>query len=66
MKYNVLKDLTIKYLADDCTHQRMNKKRRKICHIMTGNGINMCTIKESLVALHIQRRHKIDKDYRST
>ena len=27
-----------------------------------GNGISMHTVKESLAALHIQRRHKIDKD----
>ena len=69
----------------------MRKERKKICHIIEGNGISMRTvqqqqkidkrhvlhtpiglyimskngirvrtIKESLVALHIQRRHKID------
>jgi hypothetical protein len=31
---------------------------------MRGNGISMRTIKESLAALQIQRRHKIDKDNR--
>ena len=35
-----------------------------MCHIMTGNGISMHTVKESLAALHIQRRHKEDKDDR--
>ena len=29
---------------------------------MTGNGIRVPTIKESLAALHVQRRHKIDKE----
>ena len=33
---------------------------------MTGNGISVCTDKESLTALHIQRQHKIDKDDRCT
>ena len=31
---------------------------------MTGNGISVCTVKESIVALHIKRRHEIDKDDR--
>ena len=31
---------------------------------MTGNGISMCTVKESIAALHIHRRHEIDKDDR--
>ena len=34
--------------------------------LMMGNEINMRTVKESLTALHIQRRHKIDKDDRCT
>ena len=33
---------------------------------MTGNGISMHNVKESLAALRIQRRHKIDKDARCT
>ena len=31
---------------------------------MTGNGISVLTVKESLAELHIQRRHKIHKDDR--
>ena len=42
------------------------QKTEEICHIMTGNGISMCTIRESLVALHIQRQHKIYKEDRCT
>ena len=33
---------------------------------MTGNGISEHNIKESIAALHIQRRHKIDKADRCT
>ena len=31
---------------------------------MTGNGISVCTVKELLTELHIQRQHEIDKDDR--
>ena len=37
-----------------------------ICHIMTGNGIRVCTVNESLAALHIQRWHNNDKYSRCT
>ena len=33
---------------------------------MTGNGIRVSTIKESLAALHTERQHKIDKDNKCT
>ena len=73
MKYNLLKDYHIWinslphwWLLTSMFTNKMSKKRKYICHIMTGNGISVRTVKESLAALHIQRRPEIDKDDRCT
>ena len=53
------------YLADDslrqCLLKRISKKRKEICHIVTGNGSSMHTITESHAALLIKDGIKLTK-----
>jgi hypothetical protein len=47
-------------------HEENEQKKEIDIQHMTGNGIRVHKIKESLAALHIQRRHNVDKDDMST